>query len=480
MEQLQRGVLIAALRNYWTDIRLLVVELLLAWTAQDQSVTFESSLAMEIAAGVLTGKQWRGGGSLAKPLSNLTAATYLEAKVREYAGDGKGRSGYGGRLSSFVERIKDMERPSMVSSRIYSFSGVDDIDSLQEQQLTLLATLSSAEWKPNESLRRQVDVWVSQQYSSIDILRQKAKDWLQYLEQTDELVPTVLSALLHRTERTHDGALGRSWAKQGIESLRDLVEGRRAEVLAAEPVDVARLEQIARYASSKAFQSSTGDFPLNLFGEVKISQERLQDFTLTMTQIRKGELTRVEMDQRVVNDEEAWTERMASQTGIVVLSDVLARCNKRDLFVPDAESYWSTLKAEAARIVQQGHHPILMLDNATRPEWVWQWQHADYGGEYTRPDDLRVQRHSGRGDNYICNFNDIEVFTAPLLAGKSVLLARETFKAVTFREFAPGRMVDVTAHECASSNLLVDLKMTFSRHVELGAAEAVQLHYTCD
>jgi hypothetical protein len=379
-----------------------------------------------------------------------------------------------------VERIKDMERPDMVSSRIYSFSGADDIDSLQEQQLILLAILSSAEWNPNESLRRQVDVWISEQYNSIDILRQKVKDWLQRLEQTDELAPTVLSALLHRTERQHDGALGRGWARQGIEALRDLVEGRRANVLAAEPVDAERLEQIARFASSKAFQASTADFPLQLFDEVKIHHERLQDFTLTMKQVRKGELTRVQMDQRAVNDEEAWTERMARQTGLVVLSDVLAGCNKRDLFVPNAESYWSTLKTEAARIAQRGHHPILMLDNATRPEWVWQWQHADYGGEYTRPDDLRVQRVAGRGDNYICNFNDIEVFTAPLSGGKSILLAREAFKAVTFREFAAGRFVDVAVAECLDSELLIDLKLTFSRHVDVGASEAVQLHYTHD
>ena len=60
---LQRGVLVAALQNFWTDIRLLVLELLLSWTEQDGSLTLDESIAMEIAVGMLTGKQWRGGGT---------------------------------------------------------------------------------------------------------------------------------------------------------------------------------------------------------------------------------------------------------------------------------------------------------------------------------------------------------------------------------------------------------------------------------
>ncbi|MDW3682995.1 hypothetical protein RA280_14805 [Cupriavidus sp. CV2] len=477
---LQRGALVAALQNFWTDIRLLVLELLLSWAEQDGSATLNESLAMEIAVGMLTGKQWRGGGTLAKPMSGFTAAAYLEAKVRQYAADGEWQSGYVGQLSRFVERIKDMERPDMVSSRVYSFSGADDVASLQEQQLVLLAAFSATEWTASESLRRQVDIWISRQYGSVDILRQKSKDWLQRLDQAHEPSPKVLYEILMRTGKAHDAVQGRARAKHGIESLRDLVESKWADVLAAAPVDPERLKQLAQYASNKGFQSASGEFPLQLFGAVQFGAEELQDFTLTMKQVRKGELTRTEMDQHAANEEEYWADTMARQVGVVVLTDVLVGCKTRDICVPDAEAYWVALKAEAARLAARGERPILVLDNATRPEWVWQWQHADFGQEYVRPNDLRVQRFDGRGDGYLCNFNDIEVFVAPLQPGKSILLARETFKAVTFREFEQGRFVDTTFEERDDSKLLVDLKLKFSRRVDVGSNEVARLDYASD
>lgn len=52
----------------------------------------------------------------------------------------------GTRLDRFVERVKDMHRPNMVSSRVYSFGGADDVVSLQESQLELLAVLANSDW----------------------------------------------------------------------------------------------------------------------------------------------------------------------------------------------------------------------------------------------------------------------------------------------------------------------------------------------
>ncbi|WP_347910770.1 hypothetical protein [Pseudomonas grandcourensis] len=480
VEVLQRGVLMAAIKNFWTDIQLLVLELLLDWAQKDENMKPEESLAIEVAVGMLGGKQWRSGGTLSDPLTDFTAITYLEAKVRQYAADGKGRSGYLGRLGWFVERVKRMQRPDMVSSRVYSFSGADDVRSLEEQQLVLLAVLSSKEWEANESLRRQIDIWMSTQYRSIDIIRQNTKDWMQHFEPAADLSPKVLPVLLQRIGISNHASKNAALAKVGVESLRDLVEGLRSDVLAAEPVAPERLHQISQYASTKGFNPTSGVFPLQLFDEVNFCTERLKDFTLTMRQIRKGELTLVEMDQRASNEDQFWSETMANRVGAVVLSDVLAACKTRDLFVVDANTYWSALKKEAERIIERGQCPILILDNATRPEWVWQWQHSDFGRDYPRPDNLRVQRLAERGDSYICNFNEIEVFVAPISSGKSLLLAKEVFGGVSFQEFDPGRYVDATFDVCVDSKLLVDLKLKFSRKVALGVDEVVGLVYVSE
>ncbi len=44
----------------------------------------------------------------------------------------------------------------------------------------------------------------------------------------------------------------------------------------------------------------------------------------------------------------------------------------------------------------------------------------DYGKQYTRPDDLQVQRLKDRGPGYVCNFNNIEVYVGPLMSGQSI------------------------------------------------------------
>lgn len=475
---IKRAVLIATLGNFWHDIRLLVLELLLFWTERDDSLSLGESTAMDIAAGMLNGNQWRSGGTLSHPLSMFTAPRYLNAKVRQYAADGKWNGGYIARLNHFVERIRDMERPNMVSSRVYSFSGADDVGSLNEQQLVLFSALSSSDWVPNEILRRQIEIWFSHQYGSIEILLQQTSEWLQLLDESAELGEKALPILMPRISKEHTAAQGRARAKHGIESLKKLVELKRADVLAAEPVDPERLSEISHSASSKAFEKATGEFPLQLFTTVQSSPEAQKDFTLRVNQIRKGELTRTEMDQRAVNESDHWAKTMMQQVGAVVFIDVLAACAVRDVFTPSADAYWSALKTESEIILRRGEHPILILDNATRPEWVWEWQYADYGREFARPDDLRVQRHEGRGPSYLCDFNDIQVYVGPLAPGKSILLSREAFKTVTFQQFGQGHFVNTTFAERDDSKLLVDLMLTFSRNVEVGNAEVVALNYT--
>lgn len=477
LESIQHGVLLAALKNFWTDIRLLVLELLLYWAAQDKSENLDDSLALEIAVGFLNGKKWRGGGTMTESLAPMAASEYLSAKVRQYAADGEWRGGYVGRLNRFVEQIKDMDRPDMVSSRVYSFSGADDIASLLEQQLVLSAVLSTSDWGISEALRRKVDFWMTSNYRCIDIIRSAADRWLEHLQASKGLSPKVLQALLARTGKTHIAAEGQARTKHGIETLNAFVEKKREDALAAEEIDAKRLLQIAAFASAKAFKSSTGEFPLQLFKAVSTSGDEQTNFTLTNNNTRKGELTRVEMDQHASNEDSFWADAMSQRVGLVLLRDVLGAVSKRDVIAPNAQEYWQAIKVEAARLAALGATPILILDNPTHPEWVWQWQHSDYSSDYARPDDLQVQRLNGKGDRYICNFNDIEVYSGPISSGRSVLISKECFQEVTFREFDADRYVDVSWKARADSKLLVDLMLTFSRTVRTIDDEYVQLLY---
>ncbi len=118
-----------------------------------------------------------------------------------------------------------------------------------------------------------------------------------------------------------------------------------------------------------------------------------------------------------------------------------------------------------------------MLDNATRPDWVWDWQHADFGATQKRPDDLQVRRREGQGAGYQCDFNDIEVYVAPLPIGQSLLLSSEMFRGLTFTNYGEDSFVRVEVGDLEGGKNLVDLKLTFSRRVEVGEPRAVRLTY---
>lgn len=476
----QRGVLLASLLNLWTDIRLVTLELLLSFACQQAASSLDDSLAMEISAGLLTGKQWRSGATASESLRDMGAPDYFAAKVRQFASDGRYRGRYVGRLSLFVERVKDAQQANMISSRTYSSTGVDGLESLQEQLLILIAALSTTQWAPGPSLRRQLDGWMTTQYASIDLVRSRLKAWLDRLNDPVELCPQVLERLLTLTGKTIDTSAARTNLKASLESTLKSLEEKRSEALRNEPVDEQRLAEISSFASRTAFDVGSGAFPLQLFSTVRYTANALQDFTLNMLQVKKGELTRNEMDQRAINEAEYWDETMRDRVGALVLSDTLRGCNMKDHAVPDADFYWSTLRSESKRMMARGLHPILLLENPTKPNWAWQWQHADFGLGYHKPDDLRVWHANDKGRRYVCNFNEVEVYSAILPPGQSILLAREAFRAVDFQKFGDHACVETTYTARDDNNTLVDLHLKFSRRVDVGHNEAIRLLYAVD
>lgn len=476
---LQTGAFHAALRNYWTDVRLLSIELMLDWIRTVPVSTAGSSLAFEIACGFLTGKQWKSGGEIVDSFSDLSPPEYLVAKVRQFAASGAWRSGYVARLDRFVERVKDMRRPNMVSSRSYSFRGADDVESLQESQLELMAVLADSPWSLPRSLQRQLDVWFDpqfDQYSSIELIQTRLKNWLDRLSQIPGLSADHIGLLKARVRPGVSSQAAIEHLRTGLLVAQQALEGLRAETLAAQPIDPNRLLAIGRFASSVGFDKRKGHFPVHLFA-IESSVESLQDFTLTFPQVRRGELTQMQMEQRAVNEEDYFADAMAQQVAIVVLSDVLHRSDIKEVAVQDAETYWKALQAESQQILVHGGEPILLLDNSTRPDWVWEWQHADFGAAHRRPDDLQVRRREGQRSGYLCDFNEIEVYVAPLPFGQSILLSREAFLSLTFTKYDDDRFVKVEVDELEGTKNLVDLKLTFSRRVGIGDPRAIRLVY---
>jgi len=473
---LQRGLLMAALKNFLTDMRLVVIELLLFWAMRDEAPDREDSLAVDIAAGLISGRQWRQGGALTEPLTHLAAYEFLQANVRQFAAGGQWRVGYTGRLDAFVSRIKDMERPEMVSSRVYSGFGADDLDSLMDQQLLVFAAVSNAAWTA-DGLGRQVDIWMTTQYPSIAILQQKVASWLQRLNMPELPSQPVLQIFASKARGEVNPAEAWSQVRQGLQSFQALLQARRNDALIAAPIDPERLTAIAVSASRRGFAREGAGFPVNIFQSIQFTAEPANEFTLTLQQVRKGELTAVEMDQRAINSQDWWERTMSDRVCAVAMADVLGQCRIVDQVTTTPETYWAALKSGATRLRDRGETPILLVDNPTQPRWLWQWQHAYPGNETERPVDLGLQHRQIGVSGYQCTLAGVDVYSAPISPGRSLLMSQETFRTLTFRRYSEDKLVSVAVAGRSDSQVLVDLQVTFSRDVSIGPDEVIGLVY---
>lgn len=476
---LQRIVLFAAIKNYWRDIRILTIEIMLTWAQSEHKNLSERSLALYIIAGLLIGRHWRAGGRVTDPLSKLNASDYLTAKARQYAADSSCRDGYIAQLDSFVESAKNILRPDMVPGRIYSYSGADDVDSLQEAQLILLTLHSSADWKASETLLRQLATWTSTCFNCTTILKSRIDAMRSRLETVgDQLCTKLIDMLLVMTSREHTRSQGIARTKAGISALLDEIAGLHSNAVANANVSARRLREVEVAASAQAFTAESGEFPIQLFSKLVRNSMPQKKFTLCITNLRKGEFTEVEMEQRAVNENEWYAKTIANHLGALLLADVVRMCNVREVIAPDADTYWTVLKDESLRFVKQRLTPILILDNPTRPDWIWEWQYPDVDGAYPRPADLTVrQEHRGRGDGYVCDLNKIQVYSGSVASGTSLLIARETFSSVAFREYHENVFVKAETENVPESKTLVNLKLSYERAVEVAFPNIVRIRY---
>jgi len=77
----------------------------------------------------------------------------------------------------------------------------------------------------------------------------------------------------------------------------------------------------------------------------------------------------------------------------------------------------------------------LLLDNLSEPGWIENWRNSIYDKNTALPKGLRVYRKNNHDTAYLCNFNDIEVYDAPLSSGSSYLFAKEVFDELLVTDY---------------------------------------------
>lgn len=477
--EIQQAICSDALKNYRKDVWLLVTQILFEWATQQSG---PNSLALHMITGFLQDTKWRGGGRTTDSLSDITAESFFSILFRQYGAGGAHHSSYENRLGQLVERAIRLTEERWVTGRIYSHSGSNDVRSLQKAQMGLLVILSSRRWTASDSMLKRLSLWSVQYPRSIRSLKDRIQHWLnevpQYTSGTTspsgahDLAQQILTGL-GKSHTAVEGGLNVTLALQEVQAY---LLGIEKLAVSSASLNKAHLQEIADAASSRAFDQSTGEFPLQLFAHITMAGEYLQPFTLVRT-VNKGELTEDELASRPVNSLESYAKSVADYVGHICLQDVVNKCTFNTMIAKTPEAYWDVLETESRRMRQQGLTPILIVDNATRPAWVWDWLHRSNRRGFKIPTGLQIERRKGRGKGYVADFNDIEVYSGPIKEGVSWLLAKEVFQQVRFTRHPNQLFIDVEARTATDESGKVDVRLTFCRDIEVGHSLITEIQY---
>lgn len=264
-----------------------------------------------------------------------------------------------------------------------------------------------------------------------------------------------------------------------IQRLRQIADEAHDEAVATATPSQERLRQIAVWASSAGFSKSTGAFPLPLFRHVADTPEPLESRAVTIQNVKKGELTDPPLANRVAREDEWYRESVRGWVANEVMRDVLTQLKPETAEAHTPQLWWSEFLTYSAWARQQHLRPLLLVSNATSPAWVWEWAHPSHTNEaIPTPTDLQVTRNRAPKTNgYRWSFNGVPVIVAPIPAGASILLVRQSFEKVTFTRLENDLRVSVTTREVAGRTHVVDLELAWRMHTTVVIHAAVQLQH---
>ena len=467
-------------RNLWIDVCCLVVSACAQWSRRCGDC--DRSLPAEIFAAVAKGQALRGGGpGYGRRVPCDDAEDLLLAILRQnHGGQEDGRS-YSTRLDEIVAMITEPPASEMVPGRMYSGLGSGGMDALADGQLLTLLALTPKRWKPTDAVAPVLRAWAVDHNAAL----RQFKEFLGSLETQlhDATVQANLSDPFECLRKKLGGELPFTEARTNliakIQRLRQIADEAHGEALAVATPSPQRLLQIAAWASSAGFSKKTGAFPLPLFRHVADTPEPLESRAVTIQNVKKGELTDPPLANRVAREDEWYRETVRGWVANEVMRDVLIQLKPETAEAHTPQLWWSEFLTYSAWARQQHLRPLLLVSNATSPPWAWEWAHPSHTNEaIPTPPDLRVTRNRDpKATGYRWSFNGVPVFVAPILAGASMLLVRQSFEKVTFTRLENDLRVSVTTREVAGRTDVVDLELAWRMHTTVAIHAAVQLQH---
>ena len=471
-----KSIFAVALQNYWIDVCCAISYMLaIRGKACECDRSIPTRLLKAIIFGVPLRKESRTDH--ARPVVQNANELFL-AILRQYHSEGAYRRGYRARLDRLLERLAQITTEPRIAGRIYSGWGGSDLNSVRDGQLVLLTLLVPEAWNPVSTVEPTFREWVNENDSKLRELQHELQQWKERINAVEFGEYRQLFECVKGDHPWPSFEQAIASAVTGIDAILTRIGNIRTEQLQQLPISSARLLEVGGWASSTGFSKDSGAFPLPLFRTVNFSPDRLQGRRVVLKGISKGEFTEPEMAQHSVNEEELYQRVIRDQVGAYLLSKVIQESAPQPQDGSSAETYWEHVKRYAETATRDNRHPILLIENQTVPEWIYNWTNPHRSHDAIVPSDMKCWHDSENNlDAYVANLNDIAVYVAPLRPGGSILMTMESFDSVSFTKLDNNHFVSVEAIPVSNEPAIIDLRLTWWFDARVDGYPALELSY---
>lgn len=477
--RLQRRVFVLSVTNYWSDVCLAAAAVAAVWARGQPN---KPSVAALVVRHVARGGSLRDGGDDGYPnaLKPLASADQTIASiVRQFHANGSYIQGYRARLDRVVESAEGLREAEMVPGRIYSRWGANDLASVSDGMLLVLALLVPRDWDPRSALEPSLRHWNGSEDDKLRDLQERLGQWITRAESDamDDLAGLFLACDGNTNQLEFKAAL--SSVSGGLQRVIAAIAEMRDEALERMDPSDARRSELAKWCTAGNFEQQTGPFPLGLFRSVEPTGELLGERALVLRGQDKGLYTEPALAQRPVNEEEWFAEALSQHVSASVLGASVSLLKPTDVATPTADEYWRVVKAFAAEVEALGQRPILLIESTGRPNWLWEWIDQWPMPRWPRPSDMQISRDVAlTSPEYQGNLNSVAVYRAPLSPGTSLLLTRESLRRVRFTRFSDGQYVEVSFAPIEGDPRRLDVRLSWRLSVDVVGAPCRRLTYS--
>lgn len=464
------GVFGAALENAWLDTLVVLVSSLIGLQGRVEANGRINDGPAEAASRLLRNQSFDPGAGNHPHEAPLTADAVLRAILRLVGAGERFDEGYGGEIGALAETIGQLEGPNYISSRIYGWTGGDDVFAQADPQVILLAATMI-----NLDPRRAGPPAISETLRALllpdaDLAKRRIQDHLRAMREAVGRVDVERGRALIATLRQEDvdaAILAARLAKvvallEACEAV--IIEAREAQIRALQP-DPGVMAGMAKAAAATGFSGQTGAFPLPLFHEVAVVDAALPISRMPWTRYPKGALTVPPLAEPTGDEPQFVAGEMRKRIGAALTRDVTQARGAVVRRPRSATAYWTAIQAAAAAVRAGGQTPIVVRANRTQPAWAAAWLYRDAGDAL--PPGLTVTRLEDQDPAYDFNLNDLPVYSSGGAERATWVFGQEILRTARFQRFASGELVSATFVPDPNDVWRGTLDLTFGHEVDL-------------